>query len=181
MKQKRKSPVKSESSREKGAIMISDESEIRRQLARILTWEDAHVSFETATANFPAELRGKQPSGLPYSPWQILEHICRAQRDILDFCRDPNYRELTWPADYWPSLPVPPSPTAWDESIAQFQSDRKALHDLAGDSAIDLTARIPHGQGQTYFRELLLAADHTAYHTGEIVLIRRLLGIWESS
>jgi uncharacterized damage-inducible protein DinB len=157
---------------------MSDERAIRELLGRMLAWEDAHVGFEAAVAKIPAELRGKQPNGVPHSAWQLLDHLRRTQYDILDFCRNPNYQELEWPEDYWPPTPAPPEPAAWDEAIAQFKDDRKALQDLALDPNTPLTAKIPHGSGQTYAREFILAADHVAYHIGQLVLVRRLLGIW---
>ena len=152
---------------------------LRDQLSRLLAWEDAHVGFDTAVADMPADLRGKQPAGLPYSAWQLLEHLRRAQRDILEFCRNPNYQELKWPEDYWPSSPAPSSPAAWDESVRQFREDREALQQLANDQTVDLATRIPHGNGQTYLRELVLAADHAAYHIGQLVVVRQLLGNWK--
>jgi hypothetical protein len=151
----------------------------RLPIKRLLAWEDSHVGFDKAVADMREDLRGKQPAGLPYSPWQLLEHLRRAQRDILEFCRNPNYQELSWPDDYWPSSPAPPSPAAWDESIRQFREDREALQQLAVDPNIDLAAKIPHGKGQTYLRELILAADHAAYHIGQFVVVRRLLGDWK--
>jgi hypothetical protein len=153
---------------------------LREQLSRLLAWEDAHVGFDAATADVPREQRGVQPAGLPYSPWQLLEHLRRTQRDILDFCVNSEYQELAWPDDYWPSTPAPPTGAAWDDSIRGFQHDRAALQRVANDTTIDLMAPIPHGQGQTYLRELVLAADHAAYHIGELVVVRRLLGIWPS-
>lgn len=152
---------------------------VRDLLARLLAWEDAHVGFEAAVKGVPVALRGKQPKGLPFSLWQLVEHLNLAQHDILEFCRNPHYKEKKWPDDYWPS-PEPPSRTAWATSIGQFQKDRKALQQLAANRKIDLTARIPHGSGQTYLRELVLVADHTAYHVGQIVAVRRLLGIWKA-
>jgi hypothetical protein len=157
---------------------MTEDVRLREQLGRLLAWEDAHVGFDTAVAGIPPELRGKQPSGLPYSPWQLVDHLSRTQHDILEFCRNPDYRQPDWPADYWPAAAAPPSPAAWDESIRRFREDRKALQALARDPRVDLGARIPHGEGQTYLRELLLAADHTAYHVGELVVVRRLLGAW---
>jgi uncharacterized damage-inducible protein DinB len=159
---------------------VSHDSALREQLSRLLAWEDAHVGFDRAVADIPADLRGRQPAGVPYSPWQLLEHLRITQRDILEFCRNSDYHELEWPADYWPPAPAPPSSAAWDDAISQFRQDRKALQDLAADRSIDLFAKIPHGQGQTYLRELLLVADHTAYHVGELIVVRRLLGAWKS-
>jgi len=156
------------------------ESSLRDHLAKLLAWEDAHVSFEAAVEGLPPKLRGTAPSGLPYSPWQLIEHLRLTQHDILDFCRNPDYRELHWPDDYWPSSASPPKPAAWNESVAQFRRDRAALQALASDPTIDLYAPIPHGTGQTYLRELLLVADHTAYHVGQLVTVRRALGAWGS-
>lgn len=153
---------------------------VRTQIRELLAWESAHVGFDRAVAGVPPELRGVAPPGLPYSPWQLLEHLRLAQRDILDFCRDPDYREPKWPDDYWPRSAAPPSPDAWEESVAAFRRDRAELERLAADPDLDLLARIPHGGDATYLRELLLVADHNAYHVGQLVAVRRLLGIWSS-
>jgi hypothetical protein len=152
---------------------------VKEQLGRLLKWEDAHVGFDAAVAGIKPRFQGKTPLGAPYSPWQLLEHLRRAQHDILDFCQNPKYKELNWPDDYWPNAAAPPSTKAWANSVRQFKHDRQAFAKLAMDPKIDLTARIPHGQGQTYLREIMLAADHAAYHIGELVLVRRLLGIWK--
>ena len=155
-----------------------DESAVREQLARLLGWEDAHAGFDAVVDGVPPELRGMRPAGLPHSPWELLEHLRLTQRDILDFCRDPGYAAPDWPADYWPASPEPPSPGAWDASAAAFRADREALTQLALGPEPALLERIPHGSGQTYLRELLLVADHNAYHLGQLVLVRRLLGAW---
>ena len=154
---------------------------LRDHLARLLSWDDAHATFDAAVAGLPENLRSRVPTGLPYSPWQLLEHLRITQHDILDFCRNPVYEELAWPSDYWPAAGAPQSPAAWDESLRRFREDRAALQQLARDPAIDLAARIPHGTGQTYLRELLLVADHSAYHVGELIVVRRLLGAWPTS
>ena len=158
--------------------MVETPEPLRAQLAAILDWRDAHTDFEGAIADLPRELRGKAPAGLPYSPWQLLEHLRLTQRDILDFCRNPAYEEMTWPDDYWPKEAAPASDRAWDESVEGFRRDREELRALANDRSIDLFDRIPHGSGQTYLRELLLVADHNAYHVGELIVVRRLLGAW---
>ena len=158
--------------------MTPDQS-LRAHLRKILSWEDAHVGFDAAVKGMAPALRGVAPKGFAHSPWQLLEHLRRTQRDILDFCRDPGYKELAWPADYWPPSAAPPTEKAWDESIAAVRRDRAALEDLADDSSIDHFARIPHGTGQTYLRELLLVADHNAYHVGQLVAVRQSLGAWK--
>jgi hypothetical protein len=158
---------------------MDHETALRQHLARILDWEDAHVRLDTAVKGIPPRLRGATPPGLPHSPWQILEHIRRAQRDILDFSVDPKYEEPASMDEYWPKAAAPPSSRAWNESVAAIKRDRERLRRLARDPAVDLFAKIPHGSGQTYLRELLLVADHTAYHVGQLVDARRALGIWD--
>lgn len=152
---------------------------LREHLRKLLAWADAHVDFDRAVAGLAPELRGVRPGGLPYSAWELLEHLRITQEDILDFSRNPQYRELSWPEDYWPATPAPPDDAAWDRSVAAYRADREALQAIAADPATDLFAPIPHGQGQSYLREILLAADHAAYHVGQLVLVRRLLGAWD--
>jgi uncharacterized damage-inducible protein DinB len=152
---------------------------IRALLSKALAWQDAHVTFDDVVAGIPADARGIQPAGLPYSVWQLLEHLRITQRDILDFCVDADYAEKTWPDDYWPASPAPESAAAWQAAIQGFVEDRKALQGLAADTSLDLEAKIPHGTGQTYLRELVLVIDHSAYHVGQLVLVRRLLGLWK--
>ena len=157
---------------------MSASSAIRLHVARLLDWEDAHAGFDRAVEGLPATLRGTAPPGLPYSPWQLVEHIRITQADILEFCVAPHYEEKEWPKDYWPSSSAPASPAAWEKSLEGYRRDRDALIVLARDESIDLESRVPNGTGQTYLRELLLVADHTAYHVGELVIARRLLGAW---
>jgi uncharacterized damage-inducible protein DinB len=150
---------------------------LRAHLGRILDWEDAHASFARAIAGLPARLRGVTPAGWAHSAWQLLEHLRICQHDILDFCRNPKYVEMAM-EDYWPPSAAPPSAKAWSASVAAVRRDRAALKKLAADGKVDLFARIPHGSGQTYLRELLLVADHNAYHVGQLVALRRALGSW---
>ena len=152
---------------------------LRGHLRKILKWEDAHAGFDAAVKGVAPAMRGIAPNGFPHTPWQLLEHMRRTQHDILDFCRNPGYKELAWPAAYWPPDAEPPTPKAWQESIAAYRRDRAALEELADDESIDLLAHIPHGTGQTYLRELLLVADHTAYHVGQLVAVRQSLGAWK--
>ncbi len=152
---------------------------LRAQLVKLLSSAEAHVDFDRAVKGVPVKLRGMRPKGLPYSLWQLLEHIRLAQWDILDFCRNPKYKHKKWPDDYWPKKPAPPSAGAWSKSVASFRADRRAFERLISNGRRNLNAKIPHGTGQTYLREALLEADHAAYHIGEIVAVRRLLGIWK--
>jgi uncharacterized damage-inducible protein DinB len=158
--------------------MSSSDAPLRAQLARILSWQDAHVGFEKSVEGLASKLRGVRVDGFPHSAWELLEHLRITQHDILDFCVNAKYEEITWPDDYWPPTPAPPSDKAWDESIATFREERAALEALAADESIDLFAKIPHGSGQTYIRELLLVADHNAYHLGQLVVLRQQLGAW---
>lgn len=151
---------------------------LRKHVIKLLDWQDAHIGFDTAVDGIPPEHRAVRPEGLPHSLWQLLEHMRLAQLDILEFCRNPDYREPPM-EEYWPRTAEPPTEEAWDESIAAFRSDLDALRRLAADAGLDLFATIPHGTGQTYLRELLLVADHNAYHLGQFMTIRRLLGIWQ--
>jgi uncharacterized damage-inducible protein DinB len=157
---------------------MSQDAPLREHLQKLLDWQDAHVDFDSAVEGIAPEHRGSAAAGIPFSPWQLLEHLRITQQDILDFCRNAAYRERAWPKEYWPPSSSPPADSAWDESIEQCRRDRSALKRLAADPALDLFARIPHGAGQTYLRELLLVADHNSYHVGQLVLVRRGLGIW---
>ena len=158
--------------------MADHNAALRAQLRRILSWQEAHVGYEKSVEGLAPKLRGKRVEGFPHSPWEIIEHLRITQHDILDFCINPKYEELQWPDDYWPKSAEPPTATAWDESISAYHTDRSALEALAVDESIDLFAKIPHGTGQTYLRELLLVADHSAYHLGQLVAVRRQLGAW---
>jgi uncharacterized damage-inducible protein DinB len=155
-----------------------DEKALRAQLVKLLDFQEAHVGFDRAVKGIPARLRGDVPGGWEYSLWQLLEHLRIAQADILEFCVTARYKEKKWPDDYWPKSPAPRGAAAWTKAIAAYRRDRKTLQRLAANTKIDLLATIPHGTGQTYLREILLVADHASYHIGQIVALRRQLGIW---
>ncbi len=159
--------------------MEQNNKKLRAHLIRLLEMKGAHVDFEKAVTGIPRDLRGKVPEGVKHSAWDILEHIRIAQNDILDFVRNPDYEYLNWPDDYWPKDHEPPDDMAWDESIKAFMRDTEELMRIASDESNDLLAEIPHGEGQTLLREILLVSDHSAYHLGEIVLLRRILGVWD--
>jgi uncharacterized damage-inducible protein DinB len=154
------------------------ENALRDHLVRVLDWEEAHVGFDKAVEGIPVDKRGARAAGFEHSPWQLIEHIRLAQEDILDFCVNPHYEhKLKWPDDYWPQA-APASDAAWRESIASFTRSREKMKTLARDTA-DLTATVPTGKDrQTYLRAILLVADHAAYHVGQLVAVRRALGIW---
>jgi hypothetical protein len=158
---------------------MESELALRQHLVKLLQGGDAHVDFDAAIEGLPADLRGKTPKGAEHSPWQLLEHLRIAQWDILEFSRNPAHQSPEWPGGYWPDHPAPPGDEAWDKSVKAFRRDLQALCDLVTDEKTDLFARIPHGDGQTILREALLTADHNAYHLGQLVLVRRLLGAWK--
>jgi hypothetical protein len=153
--------------------------DLRNLLARLLDWEDAHAGFDAVIEGIPPELRATQPAGLPYSAWQLLEHLRLCQRDILEFCRNPGYVDPKSMAEYWPATAAPPTPESWEESVAGFRADLEDMKRLAREG--DLFAAVPRGSGQTFLREVVLLADHNAYTLGQLVVLRRLLGIWERS
>ena len=157
---------------------MSENDALRQHLLRMLDWQDAHATFDSAVEGMPWNMQGVRPAGLPYSAWELLEHLRFTQWDILEFCRNPAYQEPRWPDDYCPASPAPSRPEAWDESVEAFHADREALKQMAADPTLNLFGTIPHGSGQTYLRELLLVADHNAYHVGQIVAVRKLLGVW---
>ena len=160
--------------------MSDSAAALRDHLARSLDWEEAHVGFDKAVDGIPPGKRGALAPGFEHSPWQLLEHLRIAQEDILDFCVDENYEHtMSWPDDYWPKQPAPPTAEAWSESITSYVRSRERLKQLAREVK-DLTATVPTGKGpQTYLRAILLAADHAAYHVGQLVAVRRALGLWK--
>jgi len=148
---------------------------LRQHLANLLRMKGAHLTFQSAVADFPAHLRGVKPPGAPHSAWQLLEHMRLAQQDILDFSRNPAYQERRFPDDYWPAGEAPSSEESWDASVRQFQSDLEEMQALVADTRHDLLAALPHGQRQTLLREALLVADHNAYRLGQLIFLRRML------
>ena len=153
---------------------------LRKQLIDLLHGGQAHANFEDAVKDFPANLRGAVPPNLPYSAWQLLEHLRIAQRDILHFSAPPTggYHPMRWPQDYWPQSAEPPTAHAWDQSITAIHSDQKHFVALIENPSSDLYKPFRWGEGQNLLREALLIADHNAYHVGELILLRRLLGVW---
>ncbi len=159
--------------------MKSDQS-LRQHLLELLDGGHAHANFDNVVADFPAKLRGERPAGLPHSAWMLVDHMRITQWDILDFSRNPNYVTPKWPEDYWPANPAPPNAAAWDKNVKAFRDDLDAMKKLVSDPKTDLFAKIPWGDGQTILREALLVADHNSHHLGQLIDVRRLLGIWKS-
>lgn len=147
----------------------------------LLTARQAHCTFEEAVADMPPDRVGARPENLPYSAWELVEHIRRAQHDILRYCRDPDYEAPDWPAAYWPEAASPPNAGDWHDACAQVVADRDALCEYVQNDTPSLYDTVPSHDDHTYLREMLLVADHNAYHIGQIVTVRRQLGCWESS
>jgi hypothetical protein len=151
---------------------------LRDHLLELLKAGSAHLGFDEAVDGLPAGLRGKNAPSLVHTVWQLVEHLRITQVDILEFSRNPDYKEIKWPDDYWPETEAPPSGEAWEQSVEAFRRDLQAMKDLVADPKTDLFAKIPWGSGQTILREAMLVADHNAYHVGQIVTVRQGLGAW---
>lgn len=163
--------------RKRGTVVKSDRA-VREDVLSLLRGGRAHVAFERAVAHLRERLQGKKPRGLPYTPWQQLEHMRISQWDILEYIRNPKHVSPDWPQGYWPAA-APPTKDAWDKSVRAFKADRRALQDLVADPSTHLFARVPYDpEGPTLLHEVLLVADHNAYHLGQLIVLRRLLGAW---
>lgn len=154
------------------------EKALREHLVNVLSGRGAHVDWKASFSGVPPKLRGVRPSGLPYSVWELLEHMRIAQWDILEFSRDAKHVSPDWPSGYWSTAQAPPNAKSWDKSLKSFAQDLETMKKLVASPKTDLFAQIPHGTGQTILREALLVADHNAYHLGQVLTVRRLLGNW---
>ena len=157
---------------------MKNDNALRGHVLYLLGGEGAHLNFDRAIAGLPVRLRGRKPAGAPHTPWQLVEHMRIAQWDILEFSRKSKHVSPDSMEGYWPPSEAPPNNRAWEKSVAAFRADLKAMERLVKNPATNLLAPIPHGEGQTILRESLLVADHNAYHLGQLVLVRRLLGAW---
>jgi uncharacterized damage-inducible protein DinB len=162
------------------AVREADQSDaaLREHLTELLRGESAHAGFDKAIAGLPAKLRGARVPNVPFTAWQLLEHMRIAQWDILEFSRNAKHVSPKWPEEYWPKSEAPVDGAAWDASVATFHEDAAGMTALVQDPDVNLFARIPHGTGQTVLREAMLVADHNSYHVGQLILLRRLLGAW---
>jgi hypothetical protein len=157
----------------------ANDKSLRDHIIYLLIDGGAHAKFDDAVKDWPADLRGKKAENVPYTAWGLLEHMRIAQNDILDFSINPKYKTMIWPDDYWPKSDASPSAAAWDKSIRDFKKDLAAVVKLVKHPNTDLYAKLPWGDGQTILREALLVADHNAYHLGQLVTLRRVLGAWK--
>jgi hypothetical protein len=160
--------------------MPDNDKFLRQHLLDLLTGGNAHATFDDVIKDLPPKLRGTKPENFPHTAWMLLEHLRIAQEDILEFSRNPKYKARKWPEGYWPKTGAPPSGEAWSKSVEEFHRDLKAMQDLVKNPKTDLFAKMPWGEGQTILREALLLADHNAYHLGQLLDVRRLLGAWKA-
>lgn len=158
---------------------LDPQQRLRTELRALLAGRNAHMSFEDAVADFPLAAINDRPANVPYTYWHLVEHLRIAQADILAFIQNPDYEMPEWPAEYWPAPDAQANEHDWEESIAAFLLDRAALVALLDDPTIDLAAELDHAPGYTIVRELMLAADHNAYHIGELGILRQVEGLWE--
>ena len=154
---------------------------LREHLVNLLSGRGAHLDWQASFKGITAKLRGVRPAGLPYSLWELLEHLRIAQWDILEFSRDAKHVSPEWPRGYWPAKQTPPNAKSWDKSLKQFARDLESMRNLVASPKTDLYSKIPHGTGQTILREALLVADHNSYHLGQVLTVRRLLGNWKKA
>jgi hypothetical protein len=160
---------------------MKNDKVLREHVLDLLIGEGAHLNFDGVIKDMPENLRGKRPHGGAHSPWEMLEHLRIAQWDILEFIRNPRHVSPEFPGGYWPGSQAPAIEKDWDESAEAFRKNLRELADLVANESTDLLAALPHGNGKTLLREALLAADHNAYHLGELVTLRRVLGAWKTS
>jgi hypothetical protein len=161
------------------ALRDPNSKRLREHLLDLLNGGGAHVRLDDAVKDMPEKLRGVKPDKLPHTAWMLLEHLRLAQWDLLEFSRNAKHKSPEWPKGYWPKTEAPPTSAAWNKSVQQFRKDLKAMQNLVANPKTDLYARIPWGDGQTILRETLILADHTGYHLGQLVDVRRLLGAWK--
>lgn len=158
----------------------ADDRSVREHLLEFLRGGSAHIDISTILKDFPEALYEKKPAGAPHSAWQLVEHLRLTTQDLLNFCTNPKYVEPRWPEDYWPAENEPPNLQMWNASVRALHKILDQFHDLIENPRVNLYAKIPWGDGQTVLREILLVCDHTSYHAGQLVMLRKQLGTWKS-
>ena len=156
-------------------MVNSSDKDLRKHVLSLLSGRNAHIGFEDFIKDFPVDACGRKLEGLPYTSWQVLEHMRIAQWDILEFSRDASHKSPKFPKGYWPDPNEPGNAELWKNTVERFREDLKQMEDLVADQSIDLFAKIPHGKGQTLLREALLVADHNSYHLGALLVMSRIL------
>ncbi|MGA9802239.1 MAG: DinB family protein [Terriglobales bacterium] len=173
----RKKPTKSAFNKKTPARPASLDQPLRDHLLYLLKGGGAHADFDAAMGDWPVQLAGVKVANFPHTAWMLLEHMRLAQWDILEFSRNAKHVSPKWPEGYWPASEAPPNEKAWKTSMAAFRTDLRTMERLVANRRVDLYARIPWGDGQTILREALLVADHSAYHLGQLVMLRKSIGI----
>jgi hypothetical protein len=177
VKKARKTSTKPQSKKKPAARPASVDQSLRDHLLYLLKGGGAHVSFDAAIGDWPVQLAGAKVANFPHTAWMLLEHMRLAQWDILEFSRNSMHVSPKWPEGYWPASEMPPDEKAWTASVAAFKKELRKMERLVADRKVDLYARIPWGDGQTILREALLVADHNSYHLGQLVMLRKSIGI----
>ena len=175
-KSKKKSSSAKPATKPQRSASPSDQA-LREHLLNLLKGGGAHATFDDAIGDWPAQLAGAKVANYPHSAWALLEHLRLGQWDILEFSRKSKHVSPKWPEGYWPGSDAPASEKEWKESVAAFKKDLRDMEKLVADKKVDLYAKIPWGDGQTILREALLVADHNAYHIGQLVMLRKAIGI----
>lgn len=155
-----------------------NEEILREQLVQLLSGRNAHFTFEDVVADFPLDYINVKPPNVSYTPWHLVEHLRIAQWDILEFMRNPKHISPEWPVGYWPDPEAKANQSIWQQSLDDFRAGLITIEAIAKNLDIDLTAELPHAPGYTYLREILLVADHNAYHIGEFGILRQVMGTW---
>ncbi len=157
---------------------MAPHDELREQLIRLLDGVDAHMPFEAAVADFPADAVNTRPPNVDYTPWHLVEHLRLTQRDMLEYVTDADYRPRAWPREYWPAADATATPEDWATSVSGFLEDKAALRSLVADPARDLLASLPLTPGKSLLRAVRIIGDHNAYHVGELAILRQVMGTW---
>ncbi len=157
---------------------MSNDEVMRQQLLALLKGGHAHMNLSQAVADFPPGHYNTNPPNVPYTPWHLLEHLRIAQWDILEFVRNPEHVSPDWPGGYWPAPDEQADQARWQQTLNEFEADLQALQEMVADPTTDLLAPLPHAPDYTIFREILLVADHNAYHIGEFGILRQVMGTW---
>jgi hypothetical protein len=151
---------------------------VRRELLALLSGGNSHMSFDQVVGDLPVEEVNRRAAGVPYTPWQLMEHMRIAQWDILEFVRNPDHTSPPWPEGYWPPRNEEVDAIRWVETVNAFRADLRAMQELVADPEADLMAPLPHAPKYTLLREVLVLADHNAYHLGEFALMREVMDSW---
>ena len=159
---------------------MSVDSELRNQLVRMLTVRQAHMDFEDAVANFPKEHINTRPPNCEYTFWHLVEHLRICQKDIVEYIQSDDYHWPSFPDDLWPDSSAATDPAGWQRTIESFCADRQALVDIVNDPEVDLFAPLPNSGEYEHniLREINIIASHNAYHTGELGIMRQMMGLW---